>query len=188
MSDAARHTVSLVDVNTGARTVIVGLDGIAGRGVANDSRGDRVLLSSPGALARANNGNLYIAGVDNNQVLRRTPAGLVRRVLGDPDGEGGTASGAKSSQTPLSTPGQLALDRQGNLYVAAARSARVVYAEDGVIDGDGPSDVIFAADGSSALGALDDATRCISGVAVIDDHTVWLADRCVGALLELRRP
>lgn len=40
-------------------------------------------------------------------------------------------------------------------------------------------DVIFAADGSSALGALDDATRCISGVAVIDDHTVWLADRCV---------
>lgn len=190
VSDSARHVVSLITIDDGSADVIVGIDGIAGRGVSDDLDGTRVLLSSPGSLLMAPGGDLYIADMDNNRVMRRSPDGRVRRILGDADAGSGIAAGAPSSQLPLGRPGQLALDRQGNLYVAAGRSLRVVYADDaGVIDGTGQSDVVFsAAVGDDVLGDLAEVTRCLSGVTVVDDLTLWVTDRCVGALIELRRP
>ena len=194
ISDGERHTVSLVNLETGAAEVIVGIDGLRGRAVDRDVDGTRVLLSSPGSMVVSGNGDLYIADVGNNQVLRRSLDGRVRRILGDPDGGSGIGSGTPSSLVPLATPGQLNLDRQGNLYVAAGRSLRVVYADDdGTIDGTGESEVIFSAASAngaedSVLGELADVTRCLSGVTLVDDRTLLTTDRCVGGLIELRRP
>jgi sugar lactone lactonase YvrE len=133
-------------------------------------------LGSPVDMVADGAGNLYVACTDVvNVVWKVTPDGLVhaaagtakRRAAGESTygGDGGPATAAR-----LNVPGALALDRDGNLYIADLRNHAVrKVGADGVIrtvagtgkpgfDGDGgpaaaarlrePAGVAFGADGS----------------------------------------
>jgi uncharacterized protein (TIGR03437 family) len=96
--------------------------------VESDGRATSLLkpgqLSFPGAVLAAPDGAIYIADTGNHRIRRVTQAGLVTEIAGDGvkgfDGDGGAAVAAQ-----LDTPRALALDREGNLYIADTGNNRV---------------------------------------------------------------
>ncbi len=73
-------------------------------------------LGQPGSLALANNGDLLIADVGNNIVLRLSADGTLRVVAGNGEqaysGDGGPATAAS-----LINPAAIAVDKAGNIYI-----------------------------------------------------------------------
>ncbi len=84
-------------------------------------------LNNPQQLALDREGNLYIADVQNNRVRRVDTAGIITTVAGD--GSFGNFDGGRSgfpaTQVGLWYPSGVAVDEQGNLYIAD-RGNRVI--------------------------------------------------------------
>jgi uncharacterized protein (TIGR03437 family) len=91
-------------------------------------------LNTPIGLAIDAAGNVYIADTQNNRVRRVNPAGVITTVAGTgrvgSSGDGGPATAAE-----LDTPGGVAVDVAGNLYITELYGCRVrkVAAGTGVI-------------------------------------------------------
>ena len=66
----------------------------------------------------------------------------------------------------------------------AARAPPRSAAADGVVDGQGAVQTIYGAAPRTTFPAL--ATSCLTGLVVVDDHTVQTTDACSGLLVELR--
>jgi sugar lactone lactonase YvrE len=96
------------------------LHGFSGDG----SRATDALLASPGALAVDTAGNVLIADAGNERMRRVTPKGIISTVAGRStsgfSGDGGPADSAEIGRI-----GGIAVDRQGNLYIADAGNARL---------------------------------------------------------------
>jgi DNA-binding beta-propeller fold protein YncE len=69
-------------------------------------------FSTPQGLTADAAGNIYVADTGNNTVRKITPAGLVT-TLPEPAG-----SNNATNNPPLKSPGGVAVDRAGNIYVA----------------------------------------------------------------------
>ena len=81
-------------------------------------------MFSPQGLAVDAQGNLYIADAGNGRVRRVSPSGIISTYAGrSPRGFSGDGGPATSAQ--LNFPAGLALDRQGNLYLADQFNNRV---------------------------------------------------------------
>jgi sugar lactone lactonase YvrE len=95
-------------------------------GPATDAR-----LASPSGLALDSMGNLYIADSGNHRIREVTTDGVITTIAGTGtaglSGDGGPATSAQ-----LSSPTSLALDADGNLYIADTDRVRKV-GVDGVI-------------------------------------------------------
>ena len=170
--------------------------GIAGLGVAGPrATGFPATLSSldrPQDVAVNAQGDVYIADTYNNRVVEVTPAGQVFAVAGDGvagyAGDGGLAAFAELNQ-----PTGLALDAQGNLYIAdsANNVIRRVDAKTGIITtvagdvaADQASDGLggFSGDGGPATSAqLNDP----QGVAVDGAGDLFIADTFNNAIREV---
>ncbi len=90
---------------------------IAGNGVAgfvNDT-GTAAQFSSPAGVAVDAAGNVYIADAGNNRIRKMTPGGVVSTFAGT--GTAGSANGA-GNVAQFSSPGGVAVDAAGNVYVA----------------------------------------------------------------------
>jgi len=133
------------------------------------------LFTPLGVLVDAQ-GNLFIADSDNARVRKVSPAGIITTVAGtgnfNHSGDGGPATSAE-----LDSPSALAVDGQGNLFVAewAAFTVRKV-SPDGIITtvaGIAYSDG-YSGDGGPATSA--ELTE-IFGVAVNAQGTLYIADR-----------
>jgi sugar lactone lactonase YvrE len=91
------------------------LAGNAGYG-SSDGAGANAQFNYPQGVAVDNSGNVYVADSRNNTIREITPAGVVSTIAGSPglrgnaDGNGGSAL--------FSSPGGVAADGSGNLYVA----------------------------------------------------------------------
>jgi class 3 adenylate cyclase/streptogramin lyase len=76
------------------------------------------------AIAPSPSGDLYFADAQSSRVFRRSPTGAITRVAGNGrrafDGDGGLATEAS-----LNTPGGIALDPQGDLYIADTVNDRI---------------------------------------------------------------
>jgi uncharacterized protein (TIGR03437 family) len=119
-------------------------------------------LANPAGLAMDAAGNLYIAvqgsrfsaSTNNNSILKVSPGGTVTTVAGNGtggfSGDGGPATGAE-----LDGPSGVAVDAQGNLYIADTLNNRVrKVTPDGTIStvaGNGTS--LFSGDGGPAVAA-----------------------------------
>jgi sugar lactone lactonase YvrE len=100
---------------------------IAGNGVTTSFSGDgssalAAQINNPQGVALDSAGNLLFADAGNQRIRKVTPGGVISTFAGT--GTGGFADGtALSSQ--FNTPGDLAIDAAGNLYVADTFNHRI---------------------------------------------------------------
>lgn len=99
------------------------LEAVAGSGrVGYSGDGGRALsaaLRHPAALALAPDGRLFIADAGNDRVRVVSVSGTISTYAGDGQ-RGWTPNGALARRAPMGQPLALALDRQGDLYVATS--------------------------------------------------------------------
>jgi hypothetical protein len=170
--------------------------GIAGLGVTGSrSLGFPATLSSldrPQAVAVNAQGDVFVADAYNNRVVEVTPSGRVSTVAGD--GRAGySGDGRLAVFAELNQPNGVAVDAQGNLYIAdsANNVIRRVDAKTGIITtvaGDFAADQAndglggFSGDGGPATSAqLNDP----QGVAVDGAGDLFIADTFNNAIREV---
>ncbi len=131
-------------------------------------------LDGPGGITMDASGNLYVADKNNHRIRKIDRAGVITTVAGNGvqgfDGDGGPAVSA-----PLSSPGSVAMDPGGSLYVADWGNRRVrKVSPDGTITtmaGSGASG--FSGEGGPATAAALDGP---SGLAVDAAGNLYIAD------------
>lgn len=132
IADTGNHRIRKVDLQYGDIVTV------AGNG-SNEFRGDggvatNASINSPAGVAVDKTGNIYIADSGNHRVRKVDPNGIITTVAGSSswgyDGDGGVATQAK-----LKEPADVAVDRDGTLYIADLGNNRIrrVDAATGVI-------------------------------------------------------
>ncbi len=152
----------------------------AGTGILGSS-GDggpatEATLNEPRSVIADSAGNVYIGDYRNHRVRKVAPDGKISTVAGT-GVEGVRGDGGLATQAEMSTPLGLALDAQGNLYIAETGGNRVrkVNASDGKISTvAGSGDVGFSGDGGPATAARFDF---LSGLAVDRQGNLYIVDQ-----------
>lgn len=121
IADTLNHRIRMLTpdgaVSTIAGTGAPGFSGDAGPAAAAE-------LSGPSAVAVDAAGNIYIADTGNNRVRLVTPDGTITTIAGTGDPGYNGASGA-ALEVALSHPAGLAVDGQGDVWVADTGNNRV---------------------------------------------------------------
>jgi trimeric autotransporter adhesin len=102
---------------------------VAGNGAYGGHRGDggpatAALLRIPKGVAVDSAGNLYIADLGNNRICKITPAGIISTVAGNGT-KGYSGDGSAATAAQLNRPIDVAVDSQGNLYIADLGNNRI---------------------------------------------------------------
>ncbi len=142
----------------------------------NSGDGDpaiRTLLNDPYDVAVDTNGNLYIADTSSHRILRVDIAGTITTFAGTGD-RGFSGDGGPAVQALLNDPYGVAVDTDGNLYIADTLNHRIrrVDAEGTITTFAGTGDRGISGDGGPAVQALLDRPR---GVAADTDGNVYIA-------------
>ena len=112
VSDSANNAVREITLN-GTVITLAGLLGYAGN---EDGKGDNARFSNPQGLAVDAAGNIFVADTGNNLVRKITPEGVVSTLPEFAETNNAAANPAGNSQ--LKSPGGVAVDDAGNVYVA----------------------------------------------------------------------
>lgn len=172
IADTHNHRVRRVDASTGKMATIAGtgVAGFAGDGASATA----ARLHLPTALAVDANGVLYIADTNNHRVRKVTPGtGVIATVAGN-GLQGFIGDGGAASAGAIDSPGGLALDGAGNLYIADTHNQRLREVKAGTISTvAGTGTAGFAGDGASAKGAL---LALPHGVSVDGVGNVYVVD------------
>ncbi|AZT84803.1 hypothetical protein EHN06_15270 [Marinobacter sp. NP-4(2019)] len=154
------------------------IDTVAGngrRGFAGDGGpATAARLNYPSDVAVDAEGNLYFADFRNHRIRRMSPEGTINTVAGTGDagfsGDGGPATDAR-----LNYPSGVAVDAEGNLYIADAYNSRIRrISPDGTITTvAGTGDEGFSGDGGAATAALLNDPR---GVTLDAAGNLYIAD------------
>lgn len=137
IADTLNNRIRQVSASSGKITSDGTITTVVGTGQAGYSATDKVAakaaLNQPRGLAVDSNGRLYIADTYNNVIRLYDPAnGSIKTVAGT--GAAGNRDGVPATTGMLSQPAGLALDRQGNLYIADTGNSLVrEVTADGVI-------------------------------------------------------
>lgn len=171
ISDYSGNRIWRLD-STGNLSLIAGT-GDAGYDV-DQNLAARAILNRPRGIAASPRGHLFIADSANHRVRELDPAGVIRRIAGTGTaGYGG--DGQSSLVAQLNTPTDVAIDSEGNLYIAdsANHCVRKVRS-DGLIEtvaGTGAAG--FSGEGGPAREAQ---LHSPSGVAVDTQGQLIIAD------------
>jgi len=119
-----------------------------------------------------NQGNLYTASPDLNQILKRDTAGVITAVAGTGTrGHGG--DGGSATQAQLYNPEDVYVDDEGNMYIAEYERVRKV----------DPSGIITTVAGGGSFGTLGDGGPAtgtyfqrIEALAMDADGNLYIAD------------
>jgi sugar lactone lactonase YvrE len=80
-------------------------------------------LALPGGVALDSASNLYIADFANDRIRKVTPAGVIGTVAGG--GTQGLGDGGPATSAQLNRPSDVAVDSDGNLYIADTGNSRI---------------------------------------------------------------
>lgn len=136
----------------------------------------QIFLNGPNGLAFDRNQNLYIADQSNNRVLKMSPDGKVSVFAGNGDAGSGIY-GRPATDVPILDPAGIAVDAQGNVYIAHP-SAHIVtkVATNGIL-------TRFAGTGEVGTGgdnvdALQAPLQTPVAVAADTQGNVYIAESC----------
>jgi hypothetical protein len=172
VSDVGNHRIRRIDTANIITT-------FAGNG-STTSGGDggsatAASFSSVGGLVMDSIGNLYIGDYREPRIRKVDTAEIITTIVGTGavgfSGDGGAATAAK-----LNTPGCLAMDRIGNLYISDTRNNNIrVVSPTGIINTIAGADTAggFTGDGSSATAAL---LKFPIGLAFDDIGNLFICD------------
>ncbi len=114
VADTGNHTIRKVTAD-GIVTTLAGSPGA--RGIA-DGPGQDARFNAPGGVAVDAHGNVFVADTDSHTIRRIGPDGVVTTIAGTA-GAFGHVDG-RGSEARFYTPRGIAVDNQGNLFVADA--------------------------------------------------------------------
>jgi sugar lactone lactonase YvrE len=145
---------------------------IAGNGNrgAKNGNGSSASFYLPGGIALDSIGNMYVADTYNNLIRKISPTGVVTTLAGK------TARGSANGQGPAATfshPTGIAVDREGNVYVADVGNNRIRKIN--------PSGMVTVFAGSGVPGSENGRDTLASfnrpyGVAVDQSGNIFVAD------------
>lgn len=172
IADRDNHRIRKIDITTSNISTIAGT-GTAGFSV---NLATSAQLNQPGGVAVDNDGNIYIADSHNHRIRKiLASTGEIVTIAGDGTanfgGDGGLATAAQ-----LNTPGDVAVDASGNLYIADKENHRIrkVDAATQMISTvAGTGIASFSGDGLATSVDLNSPV----GVAVDGNNDVYIADR-----------
>jgi len=98
---------------SGVVTTIAGSFGVTG---SKDGTGPAAQFNAPAGLAVDGSGNLYVSDQGNDTIRKITPAGVVTTLAGTAGISGRSDGTGPAAQ--FATPGNVAVDGSGNVYVA----------------------------------------------------------------------
>lgn len=136
------------------RAALARLNGVRSRAVSpSGTEATSIALDAPTGLAFDSAGNLYIADTDNNVVREVGVDGVVTTVAGN-GLEGFAGDGGAAASAQLDTPTGIAVDSNGNLYIADSHNNRIRKVSGGLITTyAGTGTAGFSGDGGAATSA-----------------------------------
>jgi sugar lactone lactonase YvrE len=145
-----------------------------------DGPGASAKFNTPSAIALDTQGNLYVADTGNNAVRRVAPDGVVTTIAGS--GKAGYKDGP-AREAEFNAPIGVAVDAQGNLYVADTYNDRIrkVTKEGEVMTIAGGGASPGYSDGPAMTASFD--TPC--GIAVAPTGELYVADTGNNAIRKL---
>ena len=177
-SDQSNQVIRKMNAQTGVMTIYAGqyFDGGTAGYSGDGGQATSAELNAPYGLALDSAGNLYIADSGNNVIRKVDPTGNITTVAGEYS-RGGTfyGDGGAATSAGLFDPTGVAVDTQGNIYIADQGNQRIrKVTTDGNIH-------TFAGDGSANYsgdgGAATSATLCYPlSVAVDSSGNVYISD------------
>ena len=96
--------------------VVTTLAGSAGQTGSSDGTGSAARFNGPNGVAVDSAGNVYVADTGNDEIRKITPSGVVTTLAGSA-GQAGSSDGTGSAAR-FGSPGGVAVDSAGNVYVA----------------------------------------------------------------------
>jgi sugar lactone lactonase YvrE len=164
-----------------ASSVVATVSTLAGNGNAGfaDGTGASALFNNPQGVAVDSKGNIYVSDSFNNYIRKITPAGVVTTIAGN--GVAGYTDGAAAT-AQFYAPQGLALDAQGNLYIADLGN--------NVIRKLTPAGVVSTFAGSGIRGYLDGTAAVAEfngphGIAFDAQGNLYVADRTNNSIREI---
>jgi len=161
----------------------LGNDGIARRVVGNGESGFGgdggsaidARIQNPCHLVVDSEGTLFVADTGNHRIRRVTSDGVITTVAGTGE-EGYSGDGGPAIKAQLAAPAAIAIDREGNLYIADFINHRIRrLSKDGIITSiAGTGEPEYNGDGGSAL---ECAIGEPCGVAADESGYVYIGDQ-----------
>jgi sugar lactone lactonase YvrE len=121
IADTENNVVRKVDAN-GIITTVAGTG--EGKYFGDNIPAVRAQLNSPFAVAVDKDGNLYIADAENGRIRKVDRKGIITTVAGNGI-NGDTGDGGPATNASLYAPYDIAVDEDGNLYIADFNNNRI---------------------------------------------------------------
>lgn len=175
IADTGHHRIIKLNRNGLVRHVA----GTTGKGAFAGDGGQAVnaLLNTPTHLALAPDGSLYFIDSGNARVRRIAPSGIISTVAGGGTPGDGLGDGGPATSASLVSPADLAVGRDGRLFIADTGHNRVR-----VISPDGNIETAVGGGDSLTDGSAAAQWKLVSptGVAVAPDGTLYVVDDARG--------
>ena len=124
IADRSNHQIRYVDAVSDNIYAVAGVGTVSGYN-CNNCNPLTARLDSPQGVFIDGSGNVYIADTSNHIVRKVIAGGNIVNVAGTPGTQGSSGDGGAATSARLRSPGDVALDNAGNIYIADTGNCKI---------------------------------------------------------------